>query len=155
MAHDLTNPQVTDDYAPLERLINQALVRYGDYFPETSDGEVSSVMLQYANEVIEEIRQHPYASDEDINRRYYNSITEKRSVPDPIMIIGMAFHYATDQLSAKSQPLGRRYYQLLNSIMWRKLNGNTALQVRVTDGGSHKSYGPESQVTNGLPTDGE
>ena len=55
-----TNPHIRDKNSPLSVLIMQTLRRYGDFHPGTVDGDVMLMMMEFANTIIDDIRQHPY-----------------------------------------------------------------------------------------------
>ena len=93
-----TNPQIKDEFAPLETLIMAALRRYGEYQPSTVSGEAMELFLDFANSVVEDIRQHPYWNGQPLD--YYTSITDTRPIPDLIVQLGLCAHYAIQQLSA-------------------------------------------------------
>ena len=148
-----TNPHLSDEYSPLEALIMQALRRYGEFNPGTVDGDVSMMFIEFANMVIDEVRMHPYHDGTPLP--YYGSLQDTRPVPDPILIAGMLFHYAAQQGSAKSQMFAPLFFRQMNQSLWRKLNGNTKIRLRIVDDATHPSY-PEGATseTNGLTSKG-
>lgn len=134
-----SNPHLGDgDYSSLEALIVQSLRRYGDFNSRNADGETILLLLDLANSVIDDIRTHPYWDGSVLD--YYRSPTEARSIPDAIMKAGLRFYYAEQQDSKKAQSAAAFYLRTLNSQLWYRLNGNTPIQMRVTDGGSNPSY---------------
>jgi hypothetical protein len=57
------------------------------------------------------------------------------------MIAGLLFHYATQQASDKEETYGAQFIRMINQELWRRLNGNTKVQMRVTDNGTNpKNY---------------
>lgn len=144
-----SNPHISDDYSPLETLIQQALRRYGEFNPGSIDGDVSMMFIEFANMVVDEVRNHPYHDGSTIN--YYTSLQDVRAIPDPIIISGMVFYYSGQQGSAKMQLAAPMYFRQMNQALWRKLNGNTKIRMRIVDGGTHPSY-PEAATdpNNGL-----
>ena len=146
------NRHIVDDYSPLETLILQALRRYGEFSPATMDGDVSMMFIEFANMVVDEVRNHPYHTGEAVP--YYSALTDRRTVPDPIMVAGMLLHYAVQQGSQKVQLYAPNYFRQLNQHLWFKLNGNTKIRMRVVDDGTHKTAADGTTNTiNGLTTD--
>lgn len=148
-----TNPQIIRGYTPLQTLAQQALRRFGDFAPGTSDGQVLLLFIEFANEIIDEVRMHPYFDGRPLP--YYESLTDRRGVDDQIMLAGLLLKYAEQQSSEKVQTYGPKYYQTLNRQMWAILNGNTRLEVNPTDGASNKRYVTQRSVINGLPLPSE
>jgi hypothetical protein len=145
------NSHIADDYSPLEILILQALRRYGEFSPSTMDGDVGLMFIEFANMVVDEVRNHPYHTGERI--RYYTALTDIRTVPDPIMVNGMLLHYAVQQGSQKVQLYAPNYFRQLNQHLWFKLNGNTKIRMRVVDNGTHPtSEDGSTNPINGLTT---
>jgi hypothetical protein len=109
------------------------------------------MFIEFANMVVDEVRNHPYHTGETI--KYYTDLQDRRTVPDPIMVNGMLLHYAVQQGSQKVQLYAPGYFRQLNQHLWFKLNGNTALRMRVTDGGTHRTAADGTTNTiNGLTT---
>tara|TARA_B100000131_G_scaffold66632_1_gene62904 strand:- start:2350 stop:2829 length:480 start_codon:yes stop_codon:yes gene_type:complete len=131
-----TNPHIRDKHSPLSVLAMQALRRYGDFNPGTVDGDVLLMFIEFANTIIDEIRQHPYHDGTDIN--YYESAEEFRDIPDPVIVAGLIFQYALQQGSDKTQMYMPVYNRVLNQHLWNKLNGNTKIRMRVVDDGTNK-----------------
>ncbi len=115
------NPQIRSDYSPLEELIMQALRRHGEFTPSTVDGDVSLMMLEFANEVIEEINSHPYWTGLVIEP--YVSIQDARAIPDNIIVLGMLFHYSVQQGSSKSQYASEKFFRTMNQNLYRTKHG--------------------------------
>ena len=115
------NPQIRDNYSPLEELIMQALRRHGEFTPSTVDGDVSLMMLEFANEVLEEINSHPYWTGLQLDP--YISIQDAREVPDNIIVLGMLFHYAIQQHSSKAQAASEKYFRTMNQTLYRTKHG--------------------------------
>ncbi len=151
MSDTQLNSHIADDYSPLETLIQQALRRYGEFSPSTMDGDVAMMFIEFANMVVDEVRNHPYHTGETI--KYYTSLQDRRTVPDPIMVNGMLLHYAVQQGSQKVQLYAPGYFRQLNQQLWYKLNGNTKIRLRVVDGGTHRtSADGVTNTINGLTT---
>jgi hypothetical protein len=124
-------PNVKDGPVPLETLIMSAIRRFGDYHPDTIDGDTVLMMIEFANEILEEIRNHPYWDATVLDD--YISSTDAREVPDRIMIAGLQAKYAEQQASEKMQVLMGNYYRTMNQTLWRRLNATH------TDGGGDRS----------------
>lgn len=130
----------TGNFTPLENLVRSALVRAGNFSVSRVDGEVMMMMIELANRVVEDVRQHPYWTGGDID--YYADITESRAIPDMIMIDGLTAHYFIQQGSEKAMVFLQLYQAGLNNILHERANGNKAYTRSITDGGSNKAYAP-------------
>ncbi len=150
---DQTLPHIKDGYAPLNELITRAIRRFGDFSPASVNGDVQNMFIEFANQIVESYRQHPYYDGREVS--YYVSATDSQPIPDPIMLAGLIALYSFQQMSEKTPGYQALYYQTMNGIMWNELNGNTAIQIRPTDGGSNKMYSPKTNVINGLVKDDE
>lgn len=130
----------------------QALRRYGDFHPGTVDGDVMLMFIEFANLIIDEIRMHPYHDNTDID--YYQSITDVREIQDPIIVAGLLFHYATQQVSDKIEIYMGNYYRTLNQRLWERHNGNTVINLYTVDGGTNKRNiaGGKLDTNNGVVT---
>ena len=115
------NPQIRDLYSPLEELIMQALRRHGEFTPSTVDGDVSLMMLEFANEVLEEVNSHPYWTGLEL--KPYVSIQDARPVADNIIVLGLIFHYAVQQHSSKAQPASEKFFRTMNQTLYRAKHG--------------------------------
>jgi hypothetical protein len=130
-----SNPHIADEYSPLETLIQTAITQFGDFTPSPADGHLANMLINFANQIVETVRQHPYHNGNQID--YYQSIQDRREIPDPIMIAGILGMYSVQQNSIKAQMLMPMYYSTLNSVLWSRFNGNTKIQMRVMDGGTN------------------
>jgi|TARA_R100001510_G_scaffold34719_1_gene31189 hypothetical protein len=148
-----SNPHIRDVYSPLQKLSMQALRRYGEFAPESVDGNVLLMFIDFANEIIEDVRVHPYFSD-NYEIEYYTHMTDSRSIPDTIMVNGLLFKYATQQASDKVQIYGPLYNQMLNQILYREHARTSKLQMIPVDGATNKSYlqGKEYDTFTGTET---
>lgn len=115
------NPHIRSKHSPLEELIMQALRRHGEFTPSTVDGDVSLMMMEFANEVLEEINNHPYWTGEILEP--YVSIQEARAIPDNIIVLGMLFHYAVQQHSSKAQAASEKFFRTMNQTLYRTKHG--------------------------------
>lgn len=142
-----TNPHVTDNFAPLETMTLQAVRRFGDFAPGTLSGDAALMFIEFANMILDEVRMHPYWDGTQLD--YYEHMSETRPVPDTIMIAGLLFHYATQQASDKQETYGAQFIRMINQELWRRLNGNTKIQMKVTDNGTNpKNYTAKSTDKN-------
>jgi hypothetical protein len=147
------NPQTTDNYSPLGDLATMALRSFGDFSSRKIQGAAELMFVMFANQLIEEVRQHPYWPD-DTPIDYYKSATETREIPDMIMVAGLLYMYAMQQKSQIAPTYGQAYARTMNQVLWNRLNGNTAIQLRVQDNGSNENYEQGSASTiNGLVSD--
>ena len=152
MAQSNTNPHIKENFSPLETLAMQTLRRFGDFHPGTVDGDVMLMFIEFANQVIEEVRMHPYHDGTDID--YYQSATDVRPISDQIMMAGLLYHYALQQSSDKLQIYMPMFNKTLNQQMWQKLNGNTKIQMTIVDDGTNKrnKNGATTNANNGTVT---
>lgn len=148
-----SNPQIIDgDYSPLEALIVQSLRRFGDFNAQSADGNTILLLLDLANSVIDDVRTHPYWDGTALD--YYTHPSETREIPDSIMRAGLLYYYSDQQNSGKTPSKTAAYLRTLNSQLWYRLNGNTAIQMIPTDGGSNIGYAiGTTNETNGLVTE--
>ena len=148
------NPHIRNVNSPLETLILQALRRFGDYAPSTASGDTIIMFIEFANQIIDEVRMHPYWDGTEID--YYEHPSEARAIPDNIIVSGLLFHYAMQQASEKFQMYSQSYIRTMNQERWRRLNGgNTKIQMRVMDNGSNPHYVQDAKTSqiNGLLAD--
>jgi len=147
-----TNPQVTNGKSPLRTLSMQALRRFGDFNATTVDGDVLLMFIEFANMIIDDIRMHPYAPRTTYSTTsgdntttstsidplsYYKSIDESRDIDDQIIVSGLLAHYSLQQSSDKIKIYMPNYQRTLNQQLWKALNGNTSIRLRVVDNGSN------------------
>lgn len=133
-------------YAPLNELMAKAMALFGDGTYESHDGSLPMMLLIMANMIVAEVNQHPYMDDlPQIDE--YGDLTDVRSIPDLVMITGLAGMYASQQNSQKTGLLMGQYYRLMNQLLWGRRNGNTPLEVRITDRASSKN-----DPSNGIGT---
>ncbi len=149
-----SNPHIRDELSPLNTLIKQAIRRFGDFSPGSINGMVEMMFIEFANSILDDYRAHPYFHGRE-NVHDYTATTDARAIPDRIMLAGLIAHYSFQQASEKTPGYQTLYYKTLNQVMWQELNGNTAINIRPTDGGSNKEHSPVTNVTNGLPIDDE
>lgn len=127
-----------EKFTPLENLVRSALVRAGNFSPSRVDGEVMMLMIELANRVVEDVRQHPYWEGGDID--YYQDITERRPIPDMIMIDGLTAHYFIQQASEKAMVFLQLYQANMANILHERAYGNKAYTRAIVDGGSNHRY---------------
>lgn len=135
------NPHLTEPYSELQTLVMTALRRYGDGAPGAIDGELMMMFLGFANDIIEEVRAHPYW--EALTQKglapaldYYTHPTDIRPIPDQIIVNGLIYYYALQQLSEKAGPAGPNYTRVMAQKLWQMLTGGARPQFTVVDGGS-------------------
>lgn len=120
--------------APLDSLIERALRRYGSFSSSSIDGDYRLLMLDFANKVIDDIRQHPYFDPTLIPIDYYIATAEVRQVPDEIIVAGMMYYYAMQQESTKIKMYGPEYFRAMNSILYDIKYGNGIISQGEMDG---------------------
>tara|TARA_B100000780_G_scaffold128324_1_gene89990 strand:+ start:11551 stop:11994 length:444 start_codon:yes stop_codon:yes gene_type:complete len=130
-----------EKFTPLESLVRSALVRAGNFSPSRVDGEVMMMMIELANRVVEDIRQHPYWVGGDID--YYQDTQERRPIPDLIMIDGLTAHYFIQQGSDKAMVFLQLYQANMTNILHDRSYGNKAYVRKIPDGGSNPAYKPK------------
>lgn len=149
------NPQITDNYSDLQTLSSQALVRHGEFSSSTVLADVSMMFIEFANMVLEEVRNHPYADGTGLETvKDYVSFTDIREVPDEIIKAGLLFYYMEQQGDARAEQKYQLYIRTMNQRLWRLLNGNTKIQMRPVDGGTKKGRERPTSKYNGY-ADGE
>jgi hypothetical protein len=111
------NPHIRDKHSPLEELVMQALRRHGEFNPSSVDGDVSLMMLEFANEVIQEVNEHAYTPD-DLDIKPYISLQDAREVPDSIIVLGLLFYYSDQQNSSKVQSASEKYFRTMNQTLY-------------------------------------
>ncbi|CAK9091020.1 Uncharacterized protein SCF082_LOCUS42900 [Durusdinium trenchii] len=84
-----------------------------------------------ANEIVEDVRAHPYWQSGQID--YYTDIEEVRPIPDQIVINGILFKFSEQQMSEKARLYGPKYFSTMSQILWERLNGNAPINVHVVD----------------------
>ena len=149
MANSDTNPHIREKYSPLNTLAMQALRRYGDFHPGTLDGDLMLMFVEFANMIIDEIRMHVYWDNTEVD--YYQSQTDVREIDDQIIVAGLLYHYAAQQMSDKLQIYTPQFQRTMNQRLWEKYNGNTKIQMRIVDGGTNKknTAGGKTSTKNG------
>ena len=132
----------TNPNSPLSSLIRSAFLRIGNFSPNRIDAEMMNLMLQYANEVLQDIRTHPYWTDDDPavpNVLIYDYLhqTDIRPVPDLIIIMGMKAKHLKDQGSEKAGVAYQEYHSVLNGELYNRMfDGTPRHNIIPMDGGS-------------------
>lgn len=111
-------PHLRDGYSPLDALATSALRRYGEFTPGVIAGDVASMFIEFANEVIDDVNDSPYRKGGD-DIPYYISINEAREVHDQIIIDGLVALFAIQQGSEKQGTYIAKYYRTLNRLLWQ------------------------------------
>lgn len=128
-AASASNPQITGSpYAPLETLIMDALRDYGETNPGSMYADVSTMFLGFANQIIEDLRAHPYFDLPDLD--YYVALTETRTIPDTIVKAGLKHYYALQQVSVKAKIYEPAYYKTMNTVLYNRKYGNAPIEVQ-------------------------
>ena len=142
--YSTNSPHIKEPFSPLETLAYQALRRYGDMHAGTVSGEVMMMFIDFANLVIEDLRQHPYWDNLDID--YYKHQEETREVPDPIMSAGLLAYYAEQQFSEKLKIYGPQYNQLMNRILYNRKYGHQKIELQAHDKSDQTKIGDTDKV---------
>jgi hypothetical protein len=133
MAASLSPHLTSGANSPLSALLRRALVQYGDMAASTSEGDVALLMLDFANQIIEDVREHPYFDNAPV-LQYYESLEDTRPVADSLVIAGLLAKYAAWNSSEKANNLEARYFMKLNSQMYYAATGGSiALELQVLD----------------------
>lgn len=145
------NPHLGGGNSSLETLCLQAIRQFGDFNPGTVDSSTLSMFLQFANQIIDEIRVHPYYSGYPV-LDYYTSLTDTRPVNDAIIRSGLLYHYALQQGSEKIEIYAPLFNRTMNQQLWQELNGSTKIQMRIVDDGTNdRNFSGKTSTYNGLP----
>lgn len=125
------NPHIRAGNSPLDALIGMALTRFGEFAPSTIDGDLSQMMLSFANEVLDEMHEHPYWGSLELPEvESYVSIHDARPIEDTIMIHGLVAKYAIQQKSNSAEIHWPAYQRRLTSRLWHRLSGGGQIQLR-------------------------
>lgn len=142
MAETLAPHRAHGEYSPLSDLILKGLARFGESSPSSVLPDVQSMMVDFANEIVMDVNQHPYHPTPRIE--FYQSANEVRSIPDVAMVAGLAFKYSLQQASEKTSYLSALYYRTLAHALFDQKYGNAKITMEPTDGGSNPYYRPET-----------
>lgn len=112
--------------SPLETLMRSALRISGNFSPNRVAGEVIMMLIEFANETLDDVRDHEYW-DPSVLLDDYISQTDIRPVPDSIIVKGLLARYLLQQSSAKADLRWREYQAELNTRLF------------------HLKYGPNQQ----------
>lgn len=158
----VSNPHLvgqTGENTPLQSLIAQALVTYGDGFSDLNDEEVVFLFLGFANQVVEDLRAHPYADYATKIMPYYQTLEQAQAIPDPVMVAGLLHYYALQQQNqAKMATFSPRYFRQMNQTLWnRHVNSGRSgpIRMRPVDGGSNLRHSPAIETTRTADLDEE
>jgi hypothetical protein len=127
MANDgfSTSPHLVDGSSPLEAIVLRALRRYGEAAPSTMEGEAILVFIDHANAVLDDLMIHPYW-DKGLSIPYYEHQSERRDVPDSLMLAGVLSKMAVDMGSQKAQRYEQEYFARMNAVLLRRKFGASA-----------------------------
>lgn len=141
MAKSVLAPQKAQgNYTPLEQIAAMTFRRYGDFSDVGVQGDVLLMLIELANRVVEDVNGHPYAvtTAADIAEYpnavrtgidYYVTQTDSREIPDLIVLDGLVYHYALQQMSQKAENYSRLYMRTLNGILYNRKYGNSSIDV--------------------------
>jgi hypothetical protein len=133
-------------YGTLSSIAIRALRQYGDMAPDVSYSGVADLMIDFANEIIEDIRQHPYATIRDRELDYYTHTEDTREVPDNIMKAGLMHRYASQQESTKAPRLRNKYYNVLNQTLFNRRYGHQKIEMQPLDKTDFTEVGDTAKV---------
>lgn len=146
MADSRHQPQVSgaDSYAPLIDLVATAERRRGQMSAARLTGDQVLLYLEYANEIVEDVRAHRYWTIL-VNRGkapnvlpYYTDLNEKRAIPDGILIAGLRAYAAEQAGSKKAKTLFDVYRNRMSMILYQRINDGIPKEfIRPMDGGSN------------------
>lgn len=138
MASVLNPPTEANGYTPLGTLAERALRDFGNHAANRATGDVMLAMLDWANEIIDELRLHPYGQGTLANLPYYTSLTETRPIPDQVVKAGLLAKYALQQGSERAMVLMTLYHQAMNrALYWLAHGGNPRHQLQTFDKDPH------------------
>jgi hypothetical protein len=121
-------------YSLLESLALRAVRRFGDMSASTVSGEALIMFIDFANEVIDDMRKSPYWQA-GTSLPYYVHLQEFRPIPDHVMAAGLLAKFAEQQGSRNTQRYDARYYDLLNThMMFIAIgDGSTVHELKAVD----------------------
>lgn len=133
MASDNTlSPEITDDYSDLATLGARTMRRAGEFAPGSIDGDMSIMLIDFANEIVEELRIHPYWP-KDVRLRYYQSLTDRRPIPDLIVTNGLLAKYFLQQGDKRTDAAMSTYARMANTILYDRMFGVQDLELQAVD----------------------
>ena len=112
-------PNIDEPFSNLESLINDALKNFGNLYIDSIDPGVKALLLGRANRIVEDMRAHPYYPLPDLD--YYKSLTDKRPIPDEIMISGLLYHYARFMRDSEWKEREKEYYTTASQILYTRM----------------------------------
>lgn len=119
------SPHISDGLtSPLSVLAHRMLRRYGEWNASTVDAETQSLCIDLANEIIDDVRGHPYWNNFP-ELEYYISSEDIRPIPDAVMIAGLLAKFAVNQGSNKWEKYENDYYQKLNQHLYYGATGGS------------------------------
>ena len=102
----------------LEALALRAIRRYGEMAVSSVEGDAMALFLDYGNEIIDDILGHPYFPVGGV-LPYYTHVSERRDIPDHILVQGLLAKHAKQQKSGKADEYLGDYFAKLNQVMAR------------------------------------
>lgn len=110
-------PHLSDEeFSSLDQLAMRMLRRFGETHAGTVDGETVMMMIELANDVIDEVSAHPYW-DKSKPLPYYTHYSERRPVPDNVMLNGLMAFYAEQQFSEKAEMYRAKFFHVMNRTL--------------------------------------
>lgn len=155
---NMLSPNIKDGNSPLDYIMRRVLIRHGESSLDAADDAYIMMMVEFANEVIDQVKAHPYYDEATMapgGLQYYTSQHDARPVPDSVMLAGLSYMYALQQGSSKTGPLQSIFFQTMNRDLWILLTGSAGsqrLRMRPVDGGTHKANSPTTDVNTGQIT---
>lgn len=132
MANSLNPQKGTAKFSPLETLALQALRDFGDFSAERASGETMLMMVQHANQVIEDIVSHAYWTGGAV--AYYEALADIRQIPDLIVQRGLLAYFAQQQGSERMNSLLGNYFRTMNVVLYNRMTGGSVpLSMAVVD----------------------
>lgn len=125
------SPHIIGPYSPLETLIENAFIDYGNMSVDTLDGTLKRMMLRWANRIVEHMRIHPYFSIPDLD--YYTSLQDTRPIPDMIVELGILYHYAKWSKSTTAGAAMVEYMNMASQILYQRKYGKGKIQMNTVD----------------------
>lgn len=119
------SPHISDGgTSPLSVLTHRMLRKYGEWNAATVDAECQSLCLDLANEIVDDVRGHPYWNNFP-ELEYYISSEDVRPIPDPVVMAGLLAKFAVAKGSNKWEKYENDYYQKLNQHLYYGATGGS------------------------------
>lgn len=151
------NPHIRDTNSPLDAMVMRVLRRFGESSPDNIDDDAMLMFMDFANEVIDIMRAHPYVDESKIpggELKYYVHPSDARPVCDTTMTAGLLYLYAEQQASSKAPVYRQKFFNALNTQTWMRMHdctGSQKIQMRPVDGGTKRELAPPTSTSTGMP----